>query len=87
MLSNHMVRVMERDLNVPDGRALLGKSDVFGYPGKSWAPHITVGHVRELLACWGIAICGIITDTTGLPEWYDSIQAAGDRAILRFNDG
>ena len=43
MLSNHMVRVMERDLNVPDGRALLGKSDVFGYPGKLGA-HITVGH-------------------------------------------
>ena len=47
MLSNHMVRVMERDLNVPDGRALLGKSDVFGYPGKK------LGATYNRRACTG----------------------------------
>jgi hypothetical protein len=35
--------LLQEAFGVPDGTALLQSSEAFGYSGKSWIPHVTVG--------------------------------------------
>jgi len=37
---------LNEELGVSDGLGFMGSSPVFGYSGKSWVPHITVGRSR-----------------------------------------
>jgi hypothetical protein len=41
---------LESALGVPSGPGLLRNSEVFGFSGKSWIPHITVGQCRKPLS-------------------------------------
>lgn len=41
-------RFMQEDLGVADGPGLLSSSSAFGFSGKSWTPHITVGSGTSL---------------------------------------
>lgn len=38
---------LEESMGIPDGPGFLSSSSVFGYSGKSWVPHITVGTIPQ----------------------------------------
>lgn len=38
---------LQESLGVHDGAAFLRQSSVFGYSGKSWVPHVTVGRAQR----------------------------------------
>lgn len=40
-------RLLEEDFGVPDGLGLVRSSPIFGFSGKEWVPHVTVGNVRR----------------------------------------
>lgn len=40
---------LHEELNVPDGRALMRNDSAFGFSGKTWIPHITVGSISTAL--------------------------------------
>lgn len=44
-LSESFARFLRDECNVPNGTSLLRENAVFGFSGKSWIPHITVGRV------------------------------------------
>lgn len=49
-LISSFARLMEDDMGLDDGRKFLKGSPVFGFSGKSWSPHITVGETSLPLA-------------------------------------
>ena len=44
-LLGSFARFLQVDLGAPDGAGLLRASPVFGFSGKSWVPHVSVGTI------------------------------------------